>query len=106
MEKLKVKNVLKQWEKSTQELTDYFVKKYFDNVASDVYWISDEIGGCLAINDYFFSLDRIVEAIKYRATKKELFDFCDLELKHLSDGKQININFRNYLRQYDKNNFL
>ena len=45
---------LKKWEKATNELVDYFRKKYFGNNASDFYWIADQIGGVYTINDYFF----------------------------------------------------
>lgn len=93
---------LENWEKATQELTSLFLKKYFDN-PTDYYFVADDIGGVLYVNDYFFNLDRIVEAIKYKATEKQLFDFYDLEIETLTKGKEMDINFRNYIKYYKLN---
>lgn len=88
---------IENWEKATEALTVLFLKKYF-TVAIDCYWISAEVGGTLCVNDYFFSIERIVEAIKYKATTKQLFDFNDLEIETLTKGKEMKTNFRNYIK--------
>ena len=51
-----LKILLKNWEEATEALTFEFILKYFDEGA-DTYWIGDEIGGVLFVNDWFFNLD-------------------------------------------------
>lgn len=92
---------LKNWEKETQNLTDYFMMKYFTEYEPDWYWISGEIGGTLFVNDHFYNLDRLVEAIRYNATYKQLMDFEELEKECFSKGAEMKTNFRNFIK-YDK----
>ena len=90
---------LKQFDKATDKLAEAFVKKYFDK-PSDVYWVgNDEDREVLIVNDYFFSLNRIVEAIRYDATEEQLFDYYDLEVE--AGEKGLKVNFRNYIKQND-----
>ena len=100
---MKNKELLINYEKATQELVDFFVKKYFKNDASDVYWVADEIGGVLCVNDYFFSIDRIVEAIKLNCSSKKLFDYYDKEtLFNFNKKNDFLISFRAYVKYGDK----
>jgi len=92
-----MKQILKNWEKATQELTNGFLKQYFDE--PDWYWIADEIGGTLFVNDWFFNLERIVECARYKPTYKQLIDFYELELDFAMKGKPMDINFYHYLKQ-------
>jgi hypothetical protein len=93
--------VLENWEKATNELLKQFLDKYFneEDYEPDWYWISNAIGETVEINDYFFNLDRIVEAIRYNASKKKLFDFYDLELDYAMNHKPMEINFYHYLKR-------
>lgn len=75
-----MKNKLKRWENETKELCDLFVLHYFDEDA-DVYWVADEIGGVLFVNDYFFNLSDIVDFIRHRYSKKKMFEYYDYALK-------------------------
>ena len=93
-----MKKQLIQWEKETEKLKDIFVKKYFGDMASDVYWVANEIGGVLVVNDYFFNLERIIETIKYSASNKKLFEYQEEELKFATLNKPMKINFRNYIK--------
>jgi hypothetical protein len=61
------KTLTKKWEEATQDITDVFILNYFGKDA-DWYWISDEIGSVLFVNDYFFNFERILEAVKFNAT--------------------------------------
>ena len=94
---------LKEFDKATDALADKFVLKYFgkDYIYNDDYYFvgNDEDREVLSINDYFFNLDRMVDALRYKATEKQLFDYYDKELDcHLKD-KEMEINFRNYLKK-------
>lgn len=87
-----MKKQLKQWEKSTKELAEYFIKKYFGKDIFDVWWVADEVGGCLCANDYFFDLTEIVDFIKYNYTEKQMFDYYDYQQKYYSEQENIEIN--------------
>ncbi len=97
-------NLIK-WENATNDLAFEFKDKYFGKDCTDIWWIGNETGGVLTINDYYFNLDRIVEAMRYKATKKKLFGYYDLEIKagykksNKSITEIIGINFRNYLKK-------
>ena len=97
-----MKKELKNWEKETNKLADVFVKKYFGKNASDVFWVADDIGGVLCINDYFFNFNMIREAIKYSASIEKLFDYHDEEFKLAMKNKKMNISLKNYIK-HEKN---
>ena len=88
--------LLKKWEYATQELTDKFIRKYFGKDA-EAWWVGDEIGGVLAVNDYFFGLDRIVGAMRFKATFEQLSDYHELEMEKIENGKDL-ANFENYVK--------
>ena len=98
--KMKQPKVLTEWEKATEKLTRLFLERYFGDEPSDweYYWVAGEIGRVLYINDSFFDLDRIVEAIKYKATPEQLFDYQELEIDLARKNKKPEVNFRNYLK--------
>lgn len=97
------KNILKQFDEATNELAIMFVEKYFSKdyvFDDDFYWVGsqDEDREVLAVGDYFFNLERIVDAIRYKATKKQLFDFYDTELERLHKNIKGEINFKIYVK--------
>lgn len=87
---------LKNYYNAVEELTKVFCKKYF----KDCYkydpkdWIGCDIGGIIEINDYFFDMNYIEIALKYKATEDELFGYYDYSL---NEGK---ISFQNYLKYF------
>jgi len=95
------KAILKNWEKETQKIADYFLKKYFKGYDPEWWWVADLVGEILFVNDYFFNLERIVEAIRFDASEKDLFDFYELELDCIIKGKQVDTNFYYYLKQHE-----
>jgi len=86
------------WYDTTEELTNYFIGKYFGK-PQDVehWWVADEIGGVLYINDYFFNLSDIVDYIKYRYTKNKMFANYDYQMK-LRLKNEIPINIKNWIK--------
>ena len=65
---------LKQWEEETEMLTEYFVERYFGKDA-DWFWIAGDVGGCIEVGDYFFNLANIVDFIRYKYTRKQMFEW-------------------------------
>ena len=92
------------WEVETNCIAEEFARKYFGR-DNDNWWVAEDVGGVLCVGDYYFSFDRILEAIKYKATRKQLFDYYDMELEvgmkmksHKSVTEIIGYNFKNYIK--------
>lgn len=68
-------NLVSDWEQYTQRLTEFFVSYYFGD--ADWYWIGDEIGGTIEVNDYYFDINDIVDFLRYNYSKKKMFDYMD-----------------------------
>lgn len=83
---------IKNWNKATQALADKFVETYFEE--SECWWISDEVGGVYFVNDMFFSVDRMKEALELKATQGQLFDYYHLELER----KGVGYSFRAFVK--------
>ena len=84
--------LLTKWFRATENLAQMFSIKYFGKDATEQYWISDEVGGVYAINDYFFSLNDMVEFISNDYPKYRMFEYYDYALTlAMKDEKPINI---------------
>lgn len=89
-----MKQHLTNWEQETDRLAKLFVRHYFGKDA-DSYWIAEQTGGVLYVNDYFFNLNDIVDFIRYRYSKKKMFEYYDYALKAHED-KTTPINIKSY----------
>lgn len=89
-----MKELLTKWQQSTVDLSQYFVNHYFGR-DTEAYWIADDIGGCLYVNDYFFNLGTMVDFIKYSYSKNKMFEYYQYTLD-CNDKKKIPINIKNY----------
>lgn len=72
------KKVLEDWRKATGEVTRVFVEKYFAETGNDSYWVNDKVGTIFFINDLFFSVDRMIEALELGAKYEHLSQYNDL----------------------------
>lgn len=102
--------MIKDWEYETDKIAEEFARKYFGK-DNDNWWVADEIGGVLCVGDYFFSLERILDALKYGATRKQLFDYYEIELNVGMNNRSkksvteiIGYNFKNFLKLKTKKN--
>ena len=71
---------LDNYEKACNELATAFIEKYFcdDDIKLkdiDFDWVGNKVGGVAFINDYYFSMDDIVNAIRFKAPKDRLFKY-------------------------------
>ena len=74
---------LKQWDKATDNLARYFIKKYFgEGIDNYYYWIGsqNEDKEVLAIGDYLFDLNDIVNFIRYDYSATEMFEYYDYRI--------------------------
>jgi len=79
------KNLIKEFEIIAESIGAYFCSKYFDT--DDFYWVGKQIGGMLEINDCWFSLDDMLNFMRYNYTKKQMFDYYDYALNVKTDDK-------------------
>ena len=92
---------IKDWERATENLAQYFARRYFiDDFCEDdepeMWWVADEIGGVLHINDHFFNLKDIVDFIRYDYSKKKMFEYYEYALDCRTKEKDYIINIKNY----------
>lgn len=73
---------LKAWERETSNLAEYFSARYFGNGVTDSYWVADDVGGVYVIADYFFSVNDMVDFIKYSYSKENMFEYYDYALEN------------------------
>lgn len=71
------------WENATQNLAMSFVSKYWKEYP-EVWWVGEEIGGVLFVNDYFFSIHNIVDFMRYNYSPKMMFEWMDYSLERYS----------------------
>jgi len=93
------KKLIKNYEIAVQALAEAFAKKYYDK-DYDIYWVGDEIGEALHINDEYWGVDRIVEALKENPTEEQLFDFYYYEIECRCEQEEVGINFRSFLKMF------
>ena len=90
--------ILKEFNSVCNKLKKIFVKKYFGKTVSDVYWVSDEIGGVLAINDYFFSLSDMVDFLRYNYPVAKMFEYYDKRLE--AEKKDLTfVNIKHFIKK-------
>lgn len=100
---MKKKSVqLKMYEQVCNELMYAFLDEYYlDGGATindiDFYWIGSEPGGVLSVGDEFFGMDNIVDAMRYKPTRKQLFDFYYYELACAELSKTPDFNMKSFI---------
>jgi len=57
--------------------------------------VGDEIGGILCISDFFFGMDRMVEAFQLNATTEQLIDYYYRESEAATKPR---VNFAHYVK--------
>ena len=88
--------LLQDWEYATDTIAKFFADKYFSPQGrEDDYWVADDIGGTYYVADYFFSAQDMVDYLKYKYTKNQMFQHYDESLDLACKDMPI-INIRNW----------
>lgn len=74
------KNLIQNYEYMCQEVANQFATKYFGKEV-DSWWVAGEVGRIYFINDYFFNMENMVDFLKYRFSKKKMFDYYEYSLE-------------------------
>lgn len=89
---------LRDWEHASNELGMHFASRYFGK-HNDAWWVADEFGSVLAVADYFFNMRDITDFLRYRYTKKMMFEYYDYALEYHAKKHKKNeylINIKSY----------
>jgi len=87
---------LKAYYRAVERLREIFLEKYFDE-DPDFYWVGDQIGGVLFVNDFFFSVENIIVCLKLKIKSEDLFSWYDYIIDQAMVGK-IPISLGNWMK--------
>jgi len=68
-----------QFENISEDMAKYFCNKYFKS--DDFDWISNQKGGVLMIGDYYFSLETMLDYLRYKYGVNKMFEHYDYALE-------------------------
>ena len=68
-----MKNLILAYEEAVENLASAFIEKYYGTEATEVWWVAEQVGGVLIINDGFWNLEDIVTALRLKIPKRVLF---------------------------------
>jgi len=89
MKQNQTKEAVAYYKNACNFVRDEFVQKYFKSGCT-YYWIADDIGGILSINDYFFDMDTMVMALERNVKPKWLFEFCEWSVEDTKETRNLN----------------
>lgn len=79
-------DLITQFEHISDEIAKYFCNKYFKS--DDYYWIAGQIGSVLNIGDYYFSLEDMLDYLRYRYGVDKMFEYYDYALEERTKDKK------------------
>lgn len=95
--------VIEKLKDATEDLAKAFIIKYFPEqvYGEDTYWVGDDVGTVFFVSDFFFGVDRMVEALELDATFEQINDYYNAVLDWGLDENQekpFPVNFNNYVK--------
>ena len=90
------------YEKAVNNYVDTFIVKHFEDTQVEYYWVAQEVGGILCVNDYFINFLDIVNDIDNNVPKNIIFDYLEYSEK-VYEYTHIKINYKSYLNGYRVN---
>lgn len=89
---------LENYYEACEKLAEVFIQKYFGDDASYHYWIGDQEGGTLVVNDYYFSMENVVAIMEIEPSWERISDAYYYLLDCAVQEVPPKINFENYLK--------
>lgn len=71
-------NLIKEFEIISESIGAYFSNKYFKS--DDYWWVGGDIGGTLSVGDYYFSLETMLDYLRYKYGVNKMFEHYDYAL--------------------------
>lgn len=79
-------DLIKEYERIAESIGAYFCSKYFKT--DDFYFVADDrIDGILYVNDYWFTLEDMLNYMRYKYTVKQMFEHYDYALEEVTNDK-------------------
>lgn len=73
-------DLIKEYERIVESIGAYFCNKYFKT--DDFYFVSDDrIDGILHVGDYFFTLEDMLNFMRYKYGVNKMFEYYDYALE-------------------------
>lgn len=93
-----IQNALTHYEDACEDIADKFMEKYYVEGSEypEHYWVGDEVGGVLSVNDEFWPLGDMVTALRLKVLPSKLFAWYYESLGASLKGGFPNL--RNYLK--------
>lgn len=76
---------------AVESITMCFANKYFgiDYQYQKSDWVIGEVGTVICMNDYWFDVDVMIDYMKYKYTRKEMFAHYDYVLNFKEDKRSL-----------------
>lgn len=89
------KEAVKQYESACWDVALAFMAKYYKGVECDYWWVANEVGECLHVNDSYWNMDVMHTALKINAPVGKLFDWYE----HSTDPNADKINLIHFCKR-------
>lgn len=88
-------DLINEFERISQSIGAYFCSKYFKT--DDYWWVAEQIGGTLSVGDYYFSLESMLDYLRYNYGISKMFEHYDYAL-----GEAMKDKYPICIRDYKK----
>lgn len=79
------KELIKEYNRIAESIAAYFCSKYFNSL--DYYWIGKKVGETLNIGDYFFSLNDMLDYLRYKYEVDKMFEHYEYALEEATHDR-------------------
>lgn len=88
---------IQQYEMACQTIVNAFVEKYFGRLADvDYRCVADDVTGVWCINDYWFNVPDMIELMRYKYSKKKMFEWYDYDMEAVRKNDEPVVCIRDY----------
>ena len=90
-----MKNKIRDWEKRTNEIVEYWLTEVFDLEEEEVdyWWVADSVGTVFNFADYWISFDSVLEYYKHNITPEQFKNWYDWSL----ENQKVNISLARFI---------
>lgn len=99
---MKKQHPVQQYFEACERIKEAFISKYYiyetlDRESIDDFWVGDDIGGVICINDYFHNLKDMVDALILDCPREKFFEWYDYSLENYEKKDAIHYNLKSFM---------